>query len=131
MAQRGHKFGENVTLPVVLEDDFETVAKTKDVVAAFEAIGLGDDLVRAHDGVHQRAGVGKLRGRRLRTPRSVLVVVADMESAGAKAARNLVGVEVTTPKDLNVERVAPGGDAGRLTVFTRKALAALEERVSK
>lgn len=122
---RGHKFKDGLSVPVVIDDAFEAIAKTKDVTKALEAIGVGDDLERASDGVKQRPGVGKLRGRRKRTPRSVLIVVSDADAAGAKAAMNLVGVEVTTPKQLNCERLAPGGDAGRLVVFTKKALASL------
>lgn len=122
---RGHKFNEGVTLPVVLDDAWTGIAKTKDVRAALEALGLGDDLVRAEDGVKQRAGRGKWRGRRRKVPKSILVVVADADSGLAKAAANLVGVDVTTPDQLNAERVAPGGDPGRLTVFTKSALAAL------
>ncbi|HVL47287.1 MAG TPA: 50S ribosomal protein L4 [Candidatus Thermoplasmatota archaeon] len=123
---RGHRFKEGLALPVVLADEVTALGKTKDVVALFEAVGLGDDIARALDGHKQRPGKGKLRGRRMRTPSSVLLVVDDLAAPVAAAAKNLRGVEVTTPRELNVERVAPGGDPGRLTVFTKKALAALE-----
>ncbi|MHB8604274.1 MAG: 50S ribosomal protein L4 [Thermoplasmatota archaeon] len=123
---RGHKFKDGLTMPVVVADDLEGLAKTKDVWAALEAIGVADDLTRAVEGRHQRPGVGKLRGRRLKTPRSALLVVSDPESGLAKAAKNLVGVEVSTARELNTERVAPGGDPGRLTIFTRAALGELE-----
>ena len=36
------------------------------------------------------------------------------------------GVDVCAPKDLSAELLAPGGVAGRLTVFTEAALKALE-----
>ena len=43
-----------------------------------------------------------------------------------KAARNLPGVDVVTAKDLCAEDLAPGGDMGRLTIWTKSAIEALE-----
>ena len=40
----------------------------------------------------------------------------------AKAARNVPGVDVVSAKDLSAEHLAPGGDLGRLTVWTTKAI---------
>ena len=123
---RGHKFKEGLTLPVVLDDEVEAIEKTKELTAIFEAIGVGDDIQRAIDGTKQRPGKGKLRGRRFRQPRAFLFVVSGLEAPVLTAARNLPGVDVATPEMLSTELVAPGGDAGRLVVFTRSALNALE-----
>lgn len=127
VAERGHKFREGVSLPVVVKDDFASLSKTSDVRDALIALGLGDDLVRAEDGKKQRPGIGKLRGRRYRHPVSVLVVVEE-DAPVLKAAVNLLGVEVTTAKNLDCEKVAPGGDAGRLAVFTTGALRDIQAR---
>ena len=43
-----------------------------------------------------------------------------------KCVKNIPGVDITTPNMLNVELLAPGGDPGRLTIFTESALKALE-----
>ncbi|HWG91306.1 MAG TPA: 50S ribosomal protein L4 [Candidatus Thermoplasmatota archaeon] len=126
VSSRGHQFKEGVTLPVVLEDTLANTEKTSDVVALLEALGLGGDLERADAGHKQRPGRGKMRGRRFRTPRSVLVV-APAGAAIHDAARNIRGVETSTPENLNVDKIAPGGDAGRLTVFTASALRTLED----
>ena len=75
----------------------------------------------------QPARTGKLRGRRYRTPKSVLLVTADGKAPGA---RNLAGVEVVAARNLSAEHLAPGGDAGRLTVFTQGAIAAIQEAYS-
>ena len=90
----------------------------------FEALGLGDDLRRARDGRKIRAGKATMRGRVHKTPKSVLLVVANKDGL-AKAARNLPGVDVVAAKDLSAEDLAPGGDMGRLTVFTAAAVEAL------
>lgn len=123
---RGHKFKDGLTLPVVIDDELEAIEKTKDLVAALEAIGVGEDLRRADEGKHQRAGRGKMRGRRYKTPKSLLFVVSGLEAPVLTAARNLTGVDVITPDQLSTELVAPGGDAGRLLVITKSALNALE-----
>lgn len=121
---RGHKVGDKVAFPVVVTDDFVAAAKTQDLAEALGKIGLGADLERAKDGIHVRAGMGKLRGRAYRTPRSVLFVTADGKAPGAY---NLAGVDVVSAKNLSAEDLAPGGDAGRLTVYTQGALKTIKE----
>ena len=133
---RGHRFAEEISsLPIVLGDYSENGEKidieafnlnggTRKVNAIFEALGLGDDLRRARYGRKIRAGKATMRGRVHKTPKSVLLVVASKDGL-AKAARNLPGVDVVAAKDLSAEHLAPGGDLGRLTVFTKAAVEAL------
>jgi len=136
---RGHRVVDDMTMPLVVSDDFEALfdtitmdygkkkarpAYTKEAIAVLQALGLQDEMDRAKNGVHQRAGRGKMRGRRLKKPKSVLFVVDDMAKA-KKCLGNIPGVDITTPKGLSVELLAPGGDPGRLTVYTEKALNAL------
>ena len=134
--KRGHKFDDDVKLPLVIESGFETLHKTiddthedisytKKVKETIETLGLGDDVVRAKDGRHIRAGRGKMRGRRYKSPRSILVVLSEFNGM-EKAIKNLAGVEVTTPEKLTLEKLAPGGDPGRLTIYTEQAIKKLE-----
>ncbi|HEV8359015.1 MAG TPA: 50S ribosomal protein L4 [Candidatus Thermoplasmatota archaeon] len=123
---RGHKFKDGLSLPVVVEDKFHDIAKTSDLVEVLSKLGVAADVDRARAGTHQRAGRGKLRGRRMRTPRSLLVV-APQGSKLHLAAQNLPGVDVATPEQLNPEVVAPGGDAGRLLLITEMGLKRLAE----
>ena len=119
---RGHRFGEELTLPVVVKDDFESIKTTKEAIEALSSIGVYDDVERAKVGRKIRAGRGKMRGRRYRSPRGLLVVLSS-DCDAAKSVRNLSGVEVATPKALNASVLAPGGDPGRLTLMTEAALA--------
>lgn len=125
VTKRGHRIADKLTLPLVVEDGLENVVKTQDVAALLEKLGLADELTRAREGVHVRAGRGKMRGRRYRSPVSVLLVATKTDKL-RRGAKNLVGVDVSTPQRLNAELLAPGGDPGRLTVFTEGALKALE-----
>lgn len=136
VSNRGHRFAEEISsLPIILGDysengkkmdfeEFNLSGGTRKVSAIFEALGLGDDLRRASKGRKIRAGKATMRGRVHKTPKSVLLVVANKDGL-AKAARNLPGVDVVAAKDLSAEDLAPGGDLGRLTVFTKAAVEAL------
>ena len=117
---RGHKFDDKITLPVVIDDKFEEVKKTKDVIEIFQKIGIYDDVIRSVNGKHIRAGRGKSRGRKYRIPKSILIISTKKDIE--RSSNNLTGVDIAKPENLNVEHLAPGGDAGRLTVLTRSAL---------
>jgi large subunit ribosomal protein L4e len=123
---RGHKVDGVPQLPLIVSDKLESVATTREAHEAFLALGLGDDLERAKNGRGVRAGKGKMRGRKMKTPRSLLVVVGTDSGIGM-AARNLPGVDVTEVHALNAELLAPGTHAGRLVVWTRSALERLEK----
>ena len=117
---RGHRFDEKITLPVVVDDKFKDLSKTKDVIEVLEKIGVYDDIIRAKNGKKIRAGKGKRRGRKYRVPKSLLIV--SQEGNIHKSARNLPGVDVVEPSQLNIMHLAPGGMAGRLMIITETAL---------
>lgn len=125
--RRGHRFNDDVTLPVVFEDSVEKLATTSDVVGALRSLGLESDVERAKDSKTVRPGKGKMRGRRFKSARGLLIVVADKEAPIFKGAKNLAGVEVVSPEQLNAGLMAPGGDAGRLAVFSEAALKKIGE----
>ena len=64
-----------------------------------------------------------MRGRRYRTPKSLLIV--STKETIEKSSDNLSGVDIAKPHQLNIEHLAPGGIAGRLTIFTKSALTQL------
>ncbi|WP_135853180.1 50S ribosomal protein L4 [Halorussus salinus] len=125
VAERGHRFDEELDLPLVVSDDFEDLVKTKEVVSFLEAVGADADIERAEDNKSVRAGRGTTRGRKYKTPKSVLFVTSDEPS---KAARNLAGADVATAQELNAEDLAPGAHPGRLTVWTESALEEVADR---
>ncbi|MCL2509675.1 MAG: 50S ribosomal protein L4 [Methanomassiliicoccaceae archaeon] len=121
--ERGHDFDDSVSFPIVIEDEFENLASTSEINDIFDSIGIGYDIERAKEGRKIRAGRGKMRNRRYRTPVSILIVVSEREAPVFMGAKNLPGVEVETIDSLSASILAPGGDAGRLTVYTRSAIA--------
>jgi len=118
--KRGHKFNDKLTLPVIVDDEFEKITKTKELIETLEKIGIYDDVLRSIIGKHIRAGKGKTRGRKYRTPKSILIV--STKNNLEKSSNNLSGVDIAKPSQLNIEHLAPGGDAGRLILLTTSAL---------
>ncbi len=139
VAARGHRFNEDTNFPIIIDGyvesrqgsdekyDVESLPlqySTRKFIAMMEGIGLGDDLIRAKSGKTIRAGKGTMRGRKTRTPKSILLVVSNRDGLH-KAASNVPGVDVVVAKDLCAEDLAPGGDPGRLTVWTKQAIEAM------
>ena len=127
---RGHEIPHGLHLPVVLEDPIEEIASSADARELLLRLKLWRDVERARAGTHLKSsGRARRRGRVRRTPRSILVVT----SAPGKALgfRNLSGVEVVAAARLATEDLAPGGVAGRLTVFSRGAVESLRTRLGE
>jgi large subunit ribosomal protein L4e len=128
VAARGHRFRSDITLPVVVEDDVEELEETRGAIEFLRAIGVYDDVERSRRGRKVRRGRGTMRSRRYKQPVGPLVVLSN----GGEAARgfsNLPGIQVVAPAGLNAELLAPGGDPGRLTIFSQQALGELEELI--
>ena len=140
VSSRGHRFEDGTRFPIIIDGyiesrdgkdekyDVESIPlqySTRKFVAMMEGLGLASDLGRSKTGRSIRAGKGTMRGRKYKTPKSILLVVSEKGGLD-KAARNLPGVDVVTAKDLSAEDLAPGGDLGRLTVWTKSAIGALE-----
>ncbi len=116
--ERGHIVPKNY--PFAVSADFEDIKTTKNVLDAFNKMGLAEEIERCKKKTI-RAGKGTMRGRRYRTKKGILLVVSD-ECKLSKSASNISGVDVVSLKDISVEKLAPGCHAGRLTLWTEKAI---------
>jgi large subunit ribosomal protein L4e len=116
---RGHKFKDKV--PIIISDSVEALKKTKDVAKLFSMI-IGDDLKRSVNGKKKRKG--RVGGNKV--PKSALVIASD-NAAILKSARNIPGINVTSVNKLTITDLAPGGVAGRLTIWTKKAIEQLKQ----
>jgi large subunit ribosomal protein L4e len=119
---RGHRFEGK--LPIVIEEAFEKLERTSDVIAALQATGVYPDVERARASRKVRPGRGKIRGRHYKQRKSLLIVT---KGEPLRAARNLAGVDAVSVNELNAEHLAPGTHAGRLTVWTAGAVKKLGE----
>ena len=118
--KRGH-----TTDSLVVEHSIEELKKAKEVYTFLTHAGFKKELERIS--VKKiRAGKGKGRGRPYRKKKGPLFVVSK-NCPLLTAARNLQGIDVCTVKDLNAELLAPGTNAGRLTLWSNKALEIMEK----
>jgi len=123
---RGHSISGVPAVPLVVEDKLQEVAKAAELREFFGKLGLQADLERASRR-RTRAGKQSWRGRGKKNGKGPLLVVSDPKSVG-RAANGFPGVDIVRVDDLSVIDLAPGGRAGRLTVWTKSALDSLGKR---
>lgn len=124
VSARGHKIPAEY--PFIISSDFENMLTTKEVVTALNGLGFTDELARSCV-KKVRAGKGTMRGRKYKRKKGILLVVSK-ECPLQKAAQNIPGVEIIQVNALNAELLAPGAQAGRVTLWGQAALIALEEK---
>jgi len=130
VAARGHVVEEVRDMPLVVADDFQGLKKTSEVKKALLKLGVWPDIIRVKESLKERAGKGKTRGRRMKHAVGPLLVVAE-NSGIAQAARNILGVDVSTVNNLNAELLAPGTHPGRLTIWSKSAFEKLDTLFSE
>jgi large subunit ribosomal protein L4e len=123
--KRGHKIDEDITLPIVIEEELEEIQKTQDVVNFFKTLGIWNDILRSKNR-KIRAGKGKMRGRKKKMGKGPLIVINE-DKGIAKAARNIPGVDIAKVKSLNAELLSPGTHPGRLVIWSKSAFLSLDK----
>ena len=116
--KRGHVVPSNY--PFVVSDEFGSFSKTAELKKVLSSLGFDKELERASI-KKVRAGKGKIRGRKHRSKKGVLFVVANDKDL-LRASNNLPGCEVVVVDSLNALVLAPGAVPGRLTLFTESAI---------
>ncbi|MFO7872433.1 MAG: 50S ribosomal protein L4 [Candidatus Undinarchaeales archaeon] len=123
--ERGHKVEKIDNLPIIADDKVSEMKKTSEVMDFLKKIGLEDELDRTSER-KIKAGKGKRRGRKYKTPRGILLILPnDSESS---AADNILGIDTARANHVSLDVLAPGATAGRLTIITKTALDELKER---
>ena len=110
--KRNHQIKEVKAIPIIVEDKLETLKKAKDIKNTLIKLGLSKELARISQR-KVRSGRGTTRGRKYKVKTGPLLVVGKKDCDAVKAARNLLGVDVTEVSNLNAELLAPGTQAGR------------------
>jgi large subunit ribosomal protein L4e len=123
---RGHRIADVPEMPLIVDDSFEKVNKTKVAVEFLTKLGLAADLNRVKETRHLRCGSGKGRNRRYVTRKGPLVVYAE-DNGIVHALRNIPGVDLCHVDRLNLLQTAPGGTFGRMIVWTETAAKKLNE----
>jgi large subunit ribosomal protein L4e len=121
VAARGHRIDVIKEIPLIVEDALQDIEHTQEILEVFEHLGCLPDVKRAQK-KKIRAGKGKMRGRKYKKKKGPLLVV----TAQVRSARNLPGVDVVTVDNMGPEHLAPGTHPGRLVIWTKSAVEALE-----
>ena len=120
--QRGHMLSDDISLPIVVSSEIESLLKSKDLEKFLEKIGLKEDLNRTH--VKRNKKNRKYSSNR-RSGMSALIVVSDEEKIG-RLNNSLPGISIKAVNNLSVLDLAPGSRPIRLTVFSEKAIEELK-----
>ena len=120
--KRNHIF---TTYPLFVVDKIENITKTKDLKSTLEKLGLKEELQRVSI-KKIRAGKGSVRGRKYKKKIGPLIIVSK-KCELTNTGKNLQGVDIKTIDKINTELLAPGTQAGRLTIFTEKAIERMEK----
>lgn len=126
VVSRGHIISAVAELPLVVSDYVQKLKRAKEVKELFMKLGIWPDVVRVKERIKERAGKGKKRGRRLKVGKGPLIII-EKDDGIVNAASNYPGVDVVPVNKLNVELLAPGTHAGRLTIWTESAFKKLDE----
>jgi len=125
VAARGHRIDNVPEFPLVLSDDLNRLARTKQAKEVLERLGAYEDVQRAKDSHQLRCGTGKSRNRRYTQRRGPLVVY-DASDTINQAFRNLPGVQLAQVDNLSLLDLAPGGHLGRFIIWTKGAFEKLD-----
>jgi large subunit ribosomal protein L4e len=124
---RGHRIEHAPLIPLVVDDKLEGVEKTKEAVAFLKKVGVYNDVAKVIDSKTTRSGVGKSRSKHYKIRKGPLFVYHGESRKLAQAVRNIPGVEIVNVSRLNLRQLAPGGQIGRLIIWTQSAFKALDQ----
>jgi len=123
---RGHRISEVPELPLVLDDDLTKVFKTQLVKKTLSKFGMAEDLKRCEDGHHKRPGKGKARNKKWIKRKGPLIIYHGDEGI-VRACVSLRGVDTMHVSKMNILNLAPGGQFGRMLIWTRTAFNMVQE----
>ena len=124
--KRGHVINAVPEIPLVVDDKIQTIKKTEGIYSLLCDFGLKDELLKVKDGKKIRAGRGKTRGRKYKTKKGILIVIKD-DFGIVKASRNIPGTDIVKIENLSIDNLAPGGNLGRMILWTQSAFKELNK----
>jgi large subunit ribosomal protein L4e len=128
ISRRGHKLDNVPSFPLIVTDNLESVYETKKAKDVLKMLGLWKDVERVIRSIKRRSRQASYRGRGKRIAKGPLIVCIE-DKGIAHGFKNIPGIDAVKASDLNVEDLAPGTHAGRLTVWTESAIKTINERL--
>lgn len=118
---RGYKIKNIPEIPLVVDDKIQTIKKTNQIYSILCELGFYEELNRVKNSKKVRAGKGKRRGRKYKMKKGILMIIKD-DFGIVKSSRNIPGIDIIAVENLSIDHLAPGGMAGRLTIWTQSAI---------
>jgi len=123
---KGHVIDGVSEFPLVVTDEIQKLAKTKQAVIFLRRMKIWADVQKVYKSQRFRAGRGKMRNRRRIQRRGPLIIYAKDEGL-RKAFRNIPGIDTMSVDKMNLLKLAPGGHVGRFVIWTESAFKRLNE----
>jgi len=123
---KGHVIDGVSEFPLVVTDEIQKLAKTKQAVIFLRRMKIWADVQKVYKSQRFRAGRGKMRNRRRIQRRGPLIVYAKDEGL-RKAFRNIPGIDTMCVDKMNLLKLAPGGHVGRFVIWTESAFKRLND----
>lgn len=123
---KGHVIDGVSEFPLVVTDEIQKLAKTKQAVIFLRRMKIWADVQKVYKSQRFRAGRGKMRNRRRIQRRGPLIVYSKDEGL-RKAFRNIPGIDTMSVDKMNLLKLAPGGHVGRFVIWTESAFKRLNE----
>ena len=111
-------------LPLIIEERFENIEKTQEVIAFLEKLKLQKELQRTMK-KSIRSGKGKIRGNRYKIRKGPLIIVSKACPL-QKALKNIPGFDSCIVNKINTEILAPGAAPGRLVIWSLPSIEKLK-----
>jgi len=108
---------EKIKFPLIVENKILDIKKANEIKEIIKKLVDGLAVIAMPE-KNFRAGRGRMRSRRYKKQKGLLLVTANKEKI---PARNL-GIEVVNVSELNIGHLAPGGNPGRLAIYTENAI---------
>ncbi|RVD91270.1 60S ribosomal L4 [Tubulinosema ratisbonensis] len=120
LQSRGHRIESLKSVPLVISNQVKEIKKTKEAVKILQNFGLKDEIEKVKENITLRPGKGKARNRRYLVKKGLLIVYKE-KTQMIKAFRNIKGVELVSVDNLDLIKLCPGGQAGRLILWLEEA----------
>jgi len=127
VAKRGHIIDEVLNIPLIVSSELEEIDKTRELREVLKVLGVWPDIERVRNSIKTVGGKAAWRGRRIKHRVGPLIVYND-DKGIVKAARNIMGVDVVSAREVSLIHLAPGGHAGRLVIWIEGVFPIIEER---
>jgi large subunit ribosomal protein L4e len=121
ITQRGHLIDKVPQIPLIIDDKVQTIKKTSKIYSILCNLGFEEELAKIKKKYKKiRSGKGKRRGRKYKKAKSILIIIKE-DFGIMRAARNIPGVDILEIRNLSINDLAPGGQAGRVSIWTKSA----------